>query len=391
MANPEHLEILAQGVEVWNAWRRQPVEDKDEDDTPDLSGADLSGVALSEVDFSFTALRGADLEDADLEDADLSGAELAVAKLSGARLGGADLAGANLIDADLSGAELIAAVLIDAVLMYADLSAADLRGADLRGADLRAADLRGAILCGAVLKATDLAGADLRDVELGWTALDSLDLRRVKGLETIRHLAPSSVGLDTLELSRGEIPPSFLRGAGVPRGILRTLRRWRGIEAASFLVCSDRDGATVRELCGELRERDVRCWVDERSTDGEDERVYEEIERGARRFDRTVLCVSASTLAEDWLGEQVQLAAEREGRLREDEDIAEPWLLTVVDLDGCLDAAAQQDPESSGDELLGILLGRRVGVLDEKGAIDQIAKALGGGRHGRLGRRFPGF
>jgi hypothetical protein len=36
MANPEHLQILQQGVEVWNAWRKQ-----NKGIRPDLSGVDL--------------------------------------------------------------------------------------------------------------------------------------------------------------------------------------------------------------------------------------------------------------------------------------------------------------------------------------------------------------
>lgn len=38
MANPEHLHILQQGVEAWNAWREQHYWD---DITPELCGADL--------------------------------------------------------------------------------------------------------------------------------------------------------------------------------------------------------------------------------------------------------------------------------------------------------------------------------------------------------------
>ena len=45
MANEEHLELLRQGVEVWNAWRaRQPPI------MPDLEGADLRGWDLNNVD-----------------------------------------------------------------------------------------------------------------------------------------------------------------------------------------------------------------------------------------------------------------------------------------------------------------------------------------------------
>ncbi len=51
MANPEHLEILKQGVEQWNKWRKEHPEVR-----PDLSGADLCRANLSEADLS-----GADL------------------------------------------------------------------------------------------------------------------------------------------------------------------------------------------------------------------------------------------------------------------------------------------------------------------------------------------
>jgi uncharacterized protein YjbI with pentapeptide repeats len=65
MANPDHLNMLRQGVDAWNAWRRHGPDD------PDLrwvdpGGADLSGANLS----------GADLGGANLSEADLSGARL---------------------------------------------------------------------------------------------------------------------------------------------------------------------------------------------------------------------------------------------------------------------------------------------------------------------------
>ena len=77
MANPEHLELLQQGVDPWNAWRA-----KEHSVLPDLGGADLSR----------TDLRGADLSPADLR-----GANLWRANLGGAHLSGANLSGANLV------------------------------------------------------------------------------------------------------------------------------------------------------------------------------------------------------------------------------------------------------------------------------------------------------
>ena len=66
MANPEHVKILKQGVEVWNRWREERP-----DIVPDLSqavlqgtklsGANLSRAKLSEADLSWTNLSGANL------------------------------------------------------------------------------------------------------------------------------------------------------------------------------------------------------------------------------------------------------------------------------------------------------------------------------------------
>ena len=81
MANPEHVDKLLEGVDVWNAWRYV---------NPEIIPA-LWGAALEETD-----LGGANLRDADLEEADLSGTDLREANLNGAKLGGADLSGANL-------------------------------------------------------------------------------------------------------------------------------------------------------------------------------------------------------------------------------------------------------------------------------------------------------
>ena len=38
----------------------------------------------------------------------------------------------------------------------------------------------------------------------------------VRGLETVHHDGPSTIGIDTLYCSNGQIPEVFLRGAGVP-------------------------------------------------------------------------------------------------------------------------------------------------------------------------------
>jgi len=82
MANSEHLQILQQGVEAWNQWRRQH-----RDITPDLGEA---------------VLRGANLTRTNLAQANLIGANLAQANFTRANLTRANLTGANVTRANLA-------------------------------------------------------------------------------------------------------------------------------------------------------------------------------------------------------------------------------------------------------------------------------------------------
>ncbi len=158
------IEILRQGVEIWNRWREEA-----EELYPDLSGttlrgADLSGAKLSGVDLSGSNLIQADLSNTDLSNADLSSADLSGVILRGANLAQSDLSGAilvrgNLTSVDLRGANLSGADLFDANLSGANLSGANLANANLFSAILRDVDLRGANLFNAILSDADLIGA----------------------------------------------------------------------------------------------------------------------------------------------------------------------------------------------------------------------------------------
>ena len=146
MADATHIDILYEGVEAWNEWRR-----KNPGEKPNLAGEDLS-----EMDLTGVNLGEADLTDAELFQADLTEANLKMAALTRADLAGADLKGAALYKADLSGA-----CLIEVDLTGASLGAADFRGADLRGTKLRGADCDGTDLSDANLNEADLTGANL--------------------------------------------------------------------------------------------------------------------------------------------------------------------------------------------------------------------------------------
>ncbi|RJP35032.1 MAG: pentapeptide repeat-containing protein [Candidatus Omnitrophota bacterium] len=191
MANPEHSAKLIEGVESWNAWRKE-----NPDVRPDLSGMYLSKMHLNHADFHDADLRevnlceavlrdtdfsGADLRGADVSDANLSDANLSHANFTEINLSNADLFRVNLRETDLSRSYLCQASFVEAHLNRVNLGRANLSEVDFFATDLSDADLHEANLSEANFFVTDLSrsnlcGAKLWGVELHESNLTAVNL-----------------------------------------------------------------------------------------------------------------------------------------------------------------------------------------------------------------------
>jgi len=254
MANKKHLRILKQGVEVWNKWRKEH---------PNIRPY-LSEVDLSEAD------------------------------LSGALLGGANLRLANFLLADLRGAQLIAVNLNRADLKFANLSRADLIGADLGRADL--------------------GGANLEGATVGRSIFVDVDLSAVKGLDTVEHLGPSTVGIDTIYKSKGKIPEVFLKGCGVPDNFIAYIGSLVGqpIQYYScFISYSSKNQDFAERLHADLQSKGVRCWFAPEDLKIGD-RILDRIDQEIREYDKLMVVLSGHSIDSDWVETEVQAALEKE-------------------------------------------------------------------------------
>jgi hypothetical protein len=111
--------------------------------------------------------------------------------------------------------KLINTNLNDAILDESDLTDAFLFKTTLQGTSLRGARLEQAQLIG-----VELARADCEGAHFSGTIIANVDLSAAKSLATVRHNGASTIGADTLMRSEGNIPASFLRGAGVPESLI---------------------------------------------------------------------------------------------------------------------------------------------------------------------------
>lgn len=279
MANPEHLKILEQGVEAWNKWR-----DENAYEFPDIRDADIGHSDLIGINLYCTDLRNA--------------------KLSFTKL----------IDANLSAANLKDAHFFLANLTRADLSGANLSGANFSAANLSGANLSGALLDGAFLDDVRLTNANLLNVRMENTGIDNVDLSEVKNLESIIHRGPSSIGIDTIYKSRGNIPEKFLRGCGVPEDFI-TYMRSLTVKAIEFYSCfisySSKDEEFAKRLYVDLQNEGVRCWfAPEDLKIGDKFRVR--IDESIRLYDKLLLVLSENSVSSEWVGDEVEAALEKE-------------------------------------------------------------------------------
>ena len=182
MANQEHLDILKQGVDVWNKWREEQ-----ENTRPDLSGINLflkhpyaeENMIFRENELYNIHLRGVDLSGINFTEVNLRGANLQKVILRGAKLEGADLTKANLRNAKLEKAILFRTILKEAELIGAKLNQTWIVGADFSGAVLSFATLSQA-----ELDLVDLRGANLYETDLSKSHLTRVDLRGAVLIET---------------------------------------------------------------------------------------------------------------------------------------------------------------------------------------------------------------
>ncbi len=198
MANEEHLAILKKGVKAWNEWRERNIELR-----PDLSGADLSEPFSREIELhGIKGMReGPNFGNIDFGNADLSRTSLKFAGLMDAHLVGADLSKADLSEATLSGSDLSRAN-----LEHANLSEAELFGTIFNDVELAEANLSRAVIVQTIFDRPRFRKTNFSESTMANAFFGNTDFSAARGLESVKHHAPSTIGIDSIYLSEGNIP-----------------------------------------------------------------------------------------------------------------------------------------------------------------------------------------
>jgi len=186
--------------------------------------------------------------------------------------------------------------------------------ANLSDSRLQGADLSYACLRGADLSRTSLSGADFTGASIGYTSFGDTDLSDVKGLETVQHKGPSTIGINTIYKSKGKISPEFLRRAGVPENFIEYMGSLTG-KALEFYSCfisySTKDQAFADRLYADLQNKGVRCWFAPHDIQA-GKKIHEQIDEAIRKYERLLLILSPDSMNSEWVKTEIRKARKRE-------------------------------------------------------------------------------
>ena len=349
MANQEQIDILKKGVKAWNAWREENADAKINLSYINLSGtrlteANLEGANLTQTyliqsDLSRANLTGANLSKSDLSESNFTGADIRESILTGADFTKVNLHGADFTKSDLRNSCFLSADLTNANLINVNALSINLVGANLAGANLAGADLTGANLIESNLKGANLWGSNLNDAKIGDTIFAKNYLSETIGLGEVRHNSSSTLGIDTIQFSKGKIPEAFLRGCGLADWEIESaklynpdltnqeivkiqyriydLRATQAIQISPlFISYSHTDSAFVDTLEQGLNAKGVRFWRDIHDmTAG---KIETQIDRAIRQNPTVLLILSKNSMSSDWVQHEVRKARELEKELGRD-------------------------------------------------------------------------
>ena len=165
------------------------------------------------------------------------------------------------------------------------------------------------------------------------TIFGDVDLSEVKGLESIKHEGPSTIGVDTLVRSRGKIPEAFLRGCGftpwealaakfyspelTPPGfaelqyqVFDAWTKGRSMINGCFVSYSRADAGFVDKLRDHLMSEGINVWLDRH--DMVAGTIQDQVWRAIQIHHVAIIVLSKDSVESDWVENELDMARQKE-------------------------------------------------------------------------------
>lgn len=311
-ADPEHLHILSQGIDFWNAWREQYPHITPNLAYADLKGAKLSGFAVGDwngrANFSRANLEGTDFTGAQLWDANFFRAHLERTLFVGAKLNQAEFIQSNLFGVNMSGA---------------NLKRTCFTLANLRSINFSNSVLTEASFLMTYIRRTRFTGALCDSASLNGTVFSDTDFSAFCTASNIQVQDPCSIDWSSISRSLECLNlKDFLGLCKMPKAvtvnILDTLNRFDpgglfAMNQSTFISYGGDDEAFAAKLAEALKENGVRIWFfPESAVPGE--KIHNEVRKGIHEYERVILICSESSLQRSGVLNEIEQVITREAR-----------------------------------------------------------------------------
>lgn len=182
---------------------------------------------------------------------------------------------------------------------------------------------------------------------VGLTLFLNVDLSQVKGMDTVFHRSPSSIGLETIYLSKGNIPRNFLRGAGVPENFIEYMNSLVGSAFeyySCFISYASGDQEFANRIHADLQNQGVRCWFAPHDVQA-GKKLHEQIDQAIKVHERLLLILSPDSINSEWV--KTEIAEARKLEITEGRRVLFPIRLNISYEDlqewECFDAYCGKD------------------------------------------------
>ena len=215
MTKEEMVAMLKRSVDEWNEWRKDNPHTIANLDKVDLSNLNLEGIDLHDVTLLEANLSGSNLSNSTISDAYFISANLSSVKLSCSVIINSNFANANMNrlridDSELNNVEFIGADLRFSYFVNSKFGKIDFTESNLNGTRFIKSTLTICNFSGAILRSSYF-----QKTISGYSYFTNVDLREIKGIESIDHQAPSVINSSSFKKSKGQIHEMFLKGYGL--------------------------------------------------------------------------------------------------------------------------------------------------------------------------------
>ncbi len=330
MVDESHLKIFNKGKVALINWRKKHPKTIMDLTNYTFNKIDLPNSVFEYVDFSNSIFKKSDLNDVQFSCSKFENTvfdkttEINNTTFYNCKLKNTVFNEEEIYHLDFHNSKLNSVSINSKKLYFFELSLSDLKDMIMQNIEILSSQFIYSKLSNVKLNNIKLFVSEIRGMEFnkvsfnkskfGGNSINFSDLNDCIGLESIKNLYPSSIGIDTIILTVNNhnnfdksTQKKFLLNCGVPKEILILLQKEvKNIKYNScFISYGKPDEIFAKKLVTQLKKRGVSCWLYDYDYTG-GEKTWREITQKRREHDKFIVVCSKKSLIREGVLKEIE-------------------------------------------------------------------------------------